>query len=110
MKQNVGWDASQVQSSTAAMDRDRASVRGRVAYCDTFVPCSERAEISGPQWGHRRNRNPLLPSGLSFSPTIPVTLASREIKDSDGHLNVIRYYYQEAHFNFNYLALSRNAR
>ncbi|KAJ7326429.1 hypothetical protein DFH08DRAFT_816747 [Mycena albidolilacea] len=97
--------------------------------------------------------NPLSPSGLSFSPTIPVvappvepslvvsdhvlgygshgtvvyrgslqgravavkrllqdfvTLASREVsilQESDDHPNVIRYYYQEAHSNFLYIAL-----
>ncbi|KAJ2922587.1 hypothetical protein H1R20_g14493, partial [Candolleomyces eurysporus] len=37
-----------------------------------------------------------------------VTLASREVsilQDSDDHPNVIRYYYQEAHLNFLYIAL-----
>ena len=37
-----------------------------------------------------------------------VTLASREVsilQDSDDHPNVIRYYYQEAHANFLYIAL-----
>jgi serine/threonine-protein kinase/endoribonuclease IRE1 len=37
-----------------------------------------------------------------------VTLASREVgilQDSDDHPNVIRYYYQEAHGNFLYIAL-----
>jgi serine/threonine-protein kinase/endoribonuclease IRE1 len=37
-----------------------------------------------------------------------VTLASREVsilQESDDHPNVIRYYYQEAHSNFLYIAL-----
>ncbi|KAJ7747930.1 hypothetical protein DFH07DRAFT_830611 [Mycena maculata] len=97
--------------------------------------------------------NPLSPSGLSFTATVPVvsppvepslvvsdtvlgygshgtvvyrgslqgravavkrllqdfvTLASREVsilQESDDHPNVIRYYYQEAHSNFLYIAL-----
>lgn len=37
-----------------------------------------------------------------------VTLASREVsilEGSDNHANVIRYYYQEAHANFLYIAI-----
>ncbi|KAJ6481659.1 hypothetical protein C8R45DRAFT_905022 [Mycena sanguinolenta] len=105
------------------------------------------------QNGFVPDSSPLSPSGLSFSPTMPikpppvqpslvvsdhvlgygshgtvvyrgalqgravavkrllqdfVTLASREVsilQESDDHPNVIRYYYQEAHSNFLYIAL-----
>ncbi|KAJ7135397.1 hypothetical protein C8R43DRAFT_1072529 [Mycena crocata] len=103
--------------------------------------------------GIMQNGNPLSPSGLSFTASVPiisppiepslvvsdtvlgygshgtvvyrgslqgravavkrllqdfVTLASREVsilQESDDHPNVIRYYYQEAHLNFLYIAL-----